>query len=97
MTNKELKHETRSSIQPTKLLLKIKIFASFFTIYSAVSQKMDHFDLSFACSFFSKSRKSQTLVFWVGPTSHVAHDTLTLSNFTYYSFSVKMTRCCRPC
>jgi hypothetical protein len=31
------------------------IFASFFILYSAVSQKMDHFDISFACSIFSKS------------------------------------------
>ena len=31
------------------------IFASFFIFYSIVSQKMDHFDISFACSIFSKS------------------------------------------
>ena len=31
------------------------IFASFFIFYSTVSQKMDHFDISFACSIFSKS------------------------------------------
>ena len=31
------------------------IFASFFIFDSTVSKKMDHFDISFACSFFSKS------------------------------------------
>ncbi len=31
------------------------IFAAFFIFYSTVSQKMDHFDISFACSIFSKS------------------------------------------
>jgi hypothetical protein len=31
------------------------IFASFFIFDSTVSQKMDHFDISFACSIFSKS------------------------------------------
>ena len=30
-------------------------FAAFFIFYSTASQKMDHFDISFACSFFSKS------------------------------------------
>ena len=42
---------------PTKHLLKITFFASFFISDSTVSRKMDHFDVSFACSFFSKSRK----------------------------------------
>ena len=31
------------------------IFASFFIFDSTVSQKMDHFDISFVCSIFSKS------------------------------------------
>ena len=31
------------------------IFPSFFIFYSTVSQKMDHFDISFACSIFSIS------------------------------------------
>ena len=31
------------------------IFASFFIFDSTVSQKMDHFDILFACSIFSKS------------------------------------------
>jgi hypothetical protein len=38
-----------------KTLTKIMIFASFFIFDSTVSQKMDHFDISFACSIFSKS------------------------------------------
>jgi hypothetical protein len=35
--------------------VKIMIFASFFIFDSTVSKKMDHFDILFACSFFSKS------------------------------------------
>ncbi len=43
--------------QPRKTQLKNIFFASFFIFDSTVSRKMDHFDISFACSFFSKSRE----------------------------------------
>jgi len=41
--------------QPMNTPTKSQYFSSFFIFYSAVSQKMGHFDISFACSIFSKS------------------------------------------
>jgi hypothetical protein len=44
----------------------------FYFVFDRFS-KMDHFDISFACSIFSKSWESQTTVFWVWPTSQLAN------------------------
>ena len=64
---------TLSSLDPVSSppnhLLKINILTLFFILDSTVSRKMDHFDVSFACSFFSKSREVTNTVFWVWPTS----------------------------
>ena len=41
--------------QPIKTPTKNQDVCIIFIFYSTVSQKMDHFDISFACSIFSKS------------------------------------------
>ena len=43
--------------RPTKQLLKITFFASFFISDSTVSRKMDHFDISFVIWKVSRSRQ----------------------------------------
>ena len=49
------------------------IFASFFIFDSTVSQKMDHFDISFACSIFSKSWEVTNYGFLGAPHLPVTH------------------------
>ena len=41
--------------QPMKTPTKVHDFCIIFYFYSTDSRKMDHFDISFACSIFSKS------------------------------------------
>ena len=60
--------------QPMKTPTKIQDVASFFIFYSTVSKKMDHFDISFACSIFSKSWEVINYGFLLAhlPVSHQA-------------------------
>ena len=59
--------------QPGKHLLKNNFLHHFLFLIRPFLEKKDHFDISFACSFFFlKAGKSLIEVFWVWPTSQLA-------------------------
>ncbi len=61
--------------QPMKTPTKNHDIYIIFIFYSTVSQKMDHFDISFACSIFSKAGKSNYGFLFLGgppPTLPIA-------------------------